>query len=177
MTILPYAKILMTADAVGGIWRYSLDLARELTFHQIETHLCVMGPPPDAEQAAEAAAVPGLTLYTGNYRLEWMDDPWEEVEKAYIWLKTIYNSIRPDLVHLNHYCLAPPDGNAPVVMVTHSCIYSWWQAVYGGLPPATYELYFQRVKKGLARAHALVAPTASFASEIREFTSPYRESR
>lgn len=175
MTSFPYAKILMTADAVGGIWRYSLDLARELSFHQMETHLAVLGPPPDAEQTAEAAAVPGLTLYTSNYRLEWMDDPWEDVENASVWLKTLYHSIGPDLVHLNHYCLAPPDGNAPVVMVTHSCIYSWWQAVYGGLPPATYESYFQRVKKGLAGAHALVAPSASFAAEIRRIYVPVQE--
>ena len=44
----------MTADAVGGVWTYALDLAGGLSRHGVETMLAVLGPEPSAEQRAEA---------------------------------------------------------------------------------------------------------------------------
>ena len=55
-------RVLMTADAVGGVWPQSLELARGLAAAEIEVILAVMGPPPTAGQRGEALAVPGLRL-------------------------------------------------------------------------------------------------------------------
>ena len=46
-------RLLMTTDAVGGVWQYSLELAAAL---QAEVTLAVLGPAPDAGQRAAAAA-------------------------------------------------------------------------------------------------------------------------
>ena len=43
-------KLLMTADAVGGVWSYSLELARALAPHGVEIVLATMGPPPTGAQ-------------------------------------------------------------------------------------------------------------------------------
>ena len=45
-------KLLLTTDAVGGVWTYSLDLARALAPHGVETVLAVMGPVPDLKDKA-----------------------------------------------------------------------------------------------------------------------------
>ena len=39
-------KILMTTDAVGGVWHYAIDLAQHLMSEQIEVVLVCMGPEP-----------------------------------------------------------------------------------------------------------------------------------
>jgi glycogen synthase len=75
-------KVLMTTDAVGGVWTYALDLARGLAAADATVVLAVMGPPPRAEQLAQAAKVPGLVVEHRPYRLEWMKDPWDDVAAA-----------------------------------------------------------------------------------------------
>ncbi|ODS86673.1 MAG: hypothetical protein ABS46_00750 [Cytophagaceae bacterium SCN 52-12] len=162
----------MTSDAVGGIWRYAIDLARGFAPYSIEVHLALMGPPPDATQRKEAAALPHLVLHESSFRLEWMEAPWEDVDAAADWLMKLDAQIRPDVVHLNHYSYGTLPWRSPVVMVAHSCIYSWWSAVYGHEPPAHYGEYHRRVTAGLSGAGALVAPSRSMADAIVRFYKP-----
>ena len=42
----PPTRLLMTADAVGGVWTYALDLAAGLAPFGVETTLAVLGPAP-----------------------------------------------------------------------------------------------------------------------------------
>ena len=42
-------RVLMTADAVGGVWTYALELTRALAAFQVRTTLVTMGPPPDRD--------------------------------------------------------------------------------------------------------------------------------
>ncbi len=46
-------KVLITTDAVGGVWSYSVDLAATLSARRVEVVLAVVGPPPSAGQRAE----------------------------------------------------------------------------------------------------------------------------
>ena len=50
--------VLMTTDAVGGVWTYTLDLAVGLAEDGVDVVLVVMGPPPTAGQRAQLAATP-----------------------------------------------------------------------------------------------------------------------
>ena len=43
-------RILMTADAVGGVWNYAMELIKGLSDRGIEIALATMGPLPDAEK-------------------------------------------------------------------------------------------------------------------------------
>ncbi len=58
--------ILVTVDAVGGVWRYALDLAAGLEDEDIKIILTGFGPPPTAEQILEIPR---------NCRLVWLAAP------------------------------------------------------------------------------------------------------
>ena len=159
-------RILMTADSVGGVWTYSLNLAKELGKFNIQVHMATMGSLLDEKQKKQAAEIPNLTLYTSSYALEWMDNPWEGVDQAGPWLMELQKQIEPDLIHLNNYCHGHLDWKAPVVMVCHSCVYSWWENVLGCTPSDQHREYFDRVQRGLQAADLVVAPSRDMLQSI-----------
>jgi len=151
-------RVLMTAEAVGGILTYALTLAAELVRHGVTVHLATMGAPLRDGQRADAA-IPGLVVHESVYALEWMDNPWDDVSRAGDWLLELERVVAPDIVHLNGYSHAAIGFHAPVVVVGHSCVLSWWEATHGERAPATFDRYRMEVSAGLAAAHAVVAPT------------------
>lgn len=160
-------RVLMTADTVGGVWQFSLELARALMPYGIEVHLAAMGPPPTRPQRREAAAVANLRLYARDCKLIWMADPWRDVEAAGRWLRALASRVRPALVHLNDLGHGDLDWPAPVVLTVHSCVYSWWQAVHGEPPPAQWGRYHAAVQRSMDRADAMVTPTAALLAALR----------
>ena len=166
------SRVLMTADAVGGVWTYALELARTLGTHGTEVALAVMGPPPTPSQRAETARLPNVTLYEGGYALEWMNDPWDEIARAGEWLLDLAEHCSPDLVHLNGYVHAALPWGRPVLVAAHSCVFSWWSAVYGDVPPPPYDEYRRRVRAGLAAADLVVAPTAAMLGALEDHYGP-----
>src|SRR5437868_7332302 len=79
------ARILMTADTVGGVWTYAVSLATALASGGIQIALATMGERLRTDQASEVAAIPNLELYESEYKLEWMPDPWQDLEAAGGW--------------------------------------------------------------------------------------------
>ncbi|WP_434042719.1 MULTISPECIES: glycosyltransferase family 4 protein [Sorangium] len=152
-------SILMTADTVGGVFSYAIELARALAARGVRTSLATMGGPLSAPQREAAGSVPGLALFESSYRLEWMDDPWDDVARAGDWLLELEERVRPDVVHLNGYAHGALGFRAPKLVVAHSCVLSWWSAVLGGEAPPQYDRYRREVARGLAAASAVVAPT------------------
>lgn len=169
----PPSHVLMTADAVGGVWTYALDLARALAPHGVRVSLATMGPRPTADQRAEALRIPGLSLYESDYRLEWMDDPWAGVDAASEWLLGLEQRLAPDLIHVNGFVHGALPWSAPVAVVAHSCVVSWWNAVHGTDPPPSWVTYRQRVRAGLLAAGAVFAVSKSMAdSVLRHYSVP-----
>lgn len=158
--------VLMTADAVGGVWRYSIDLGRALAERGVRTTLAVMGPPPGAAQRLEAEEA-GLALVDRPYRLEWMDEPWTDVTRAGAWLLALERSLAPDVVHLNGYVHAALAWRAPVVVVAHSCVRTWWRAVKHEAAPGRLDAYRAAVAAGLAAARVVVAPTRAMLDALQ----------
>jgi glycosyltransferase involved in cell wall biosynthesis len=156
----------MTADAVGGVWQYSLNLARALHERGVEATLAVMGPAPGPPQLAHAADA-GIAVVHGDYRLEWMSDAWADVVRAGQWLLDLHRSIAPDVVHLNGYAHATLPWQSPALVVAHSCVRTWWKAVRGEKAPATVQQYTQEVTAGLAAARLVVAPTRAMLNALR----------
>jgi glycogen synthase len=160
-------KILMTADAVGGVWEYSLDLISHLVQRGAQVSLATMGPRPTEAQKARLAQIPAVALHESGYKLEWMDEPWADVDASGEWLLALAKQFRPDVVHLNGYAHANLPWPAPVLVVAHSCVYSWWDAVHGGCPPADqWAEYQSRVSAGLQAANAVIAPSAIMACAL-----------
>ncbi|GAB4464174.1 MAG: glycosyltransferase family 4 protein [Armatimonadaceae bacterium] len=161
--------VLMTTDTVGGVWTYSLELARALVPHQVRVVLATMGAPLSAYQRAEAQAIPHLTVYSSRYKLEWMEDPWDDVDAAGNWLQAIARREKPDLVHLNGYAHGALPWQVPVVMVAHSCVLSWWRAVKDDDAPAGWSTYRERVRRGIRGADQLVTPTQAMHQALRPY--------
>jgi glycosyltransferase involved in cell wall biosynthesis len=76
--------------------------------------------------------------------------------------------VRPDVVHLNQFAFGALPFNAPTVVVAHSCVYSWWRAVHGCAPPATWARYEQTLIHALAACDRVAAPTHAMLQSLRE---------
>jgi glycosyltransferase involved in cell wall biosynthesis len=160
-------RVLMTADAVGGVWQYAVQLASLLTTSGGQVLLATMGPAPTPAQQAEVAALRGVTLRTSTFALEWMPEPWDEVRRAGDWLLSLGAEFAPDVVHLNGYAHADLPWRAPTLVVAHSCVLSWFEAVHGSHPLAQWQEYTKRVSAGLAAADEIVAPSGSMGDALR----------
>ncbi len=159
-------RLLMTADTIGGVWSYALDLTAGLAQYDVEVVLATMGRPLSAAQRAATAKLNNLDVRESSYALEWMPNPWAEVDAAGEWLVQLSEDLRPDLVHLNGYCHAALPFQVPSLVVCHSCVCSWWGAVKGAEAPADWDEYRSRVTRGLQAANAVVAPTRSILEAV-----------
>lgn len=160
-------RVLMTADAVGGVWTYALDLSAALAPHDICVVLATMGPRPSDAQRAAVERLGNVELLESDYRLEWMADPWRDVSSAGQWLLELAKDTAADIVHLNGYTLAALPWQRPVVCVAHSCVVSWWHAVHREQPPAQWDTYRKNVSRGLHSADRVIAPTQAFLEQLQ----------
>ena len=64
--------VLMTTDAVGGVWRYSVDLAAALNAAGTRVLLVNIGPRPSESQQHEVAALERTRLIVLDEKLDWM---------------------------------------------------------------------------------------------------------
>lgn len=167
----------MTADTVGGVWTYSIELIRALGEHGVEVALATMGALPTAEQREQAEQIPNVRLYSSSYKLEWMEDPWEDVRRAGEWLLRIEERFKPDLVHLNGYAHGALPWRAPVLIVGHSCVLSWWSAVKKEPAPASWDRYSHEVSRGLASAAQVLAPSGDMLANLLQHYGPFADSR
>ena len=171
------SHVLMTADAVGGVWTFALDLARALGGSGVRVSLAVLGPSPSPRQRADAASIDGLTLFDAPFRLEWMEEPWGDVEASGRWLIDLAANLRPDVVHLNGYCHGTLPWEAPVVMTGHSCVLSWWAAVRRTELPESWARYAREVRSGLHAADVVTAPSGEMRGALERYYGPLRRTR
>ena len=158
-------KLLMTADAVGGVWTYALDLAAALQPCGVQTTLAVLGPEPQADQLAQAQAVPGLDLVCTGLPLDWTAEDPDSLADAGRAVARLATSTGADLVHLNSPALAAAVRfPVPVVGACHSCVKTWWAAVRGGELPEDFRWRAEILARGYEVCDALVAPSAAFAA-------------
>ena len=99
-------RVLMTTDAVGGVWQYSLELASGLCRRGVRVLLAAMGPAPSSAQLEAACAIRGLALLHRPFRLEWMAGAEATLEAAAAWLANLEAAFEPDIVQINGYAHA-----------------------------------------------------------------------
>ena len=170
-------KVLMTADTVGGVWTYAVELARGLAERGVEVALATMGAPLNDFQREKADRIPRLKVFESTFKPEWMEDSWRDVEKAGDWLLGLEERVRPDLIHLNGYAHGSLPWSAPMVMVGHSCVLSWWKAVKGEAAPEDWDRYAQEVTAGLGAADLVIAPSEAMLGSITEHYGALRHTR
>lgn len=167
-------RVLMTTDTLGGVWTYALELSSSLAARGVEVALATHGGVPNGRQRAEARAVPGLRLFASGFRCEWMEDPWTDVDGTRTWLRAIEAEVGADVVHLNAFSYATAGFRAPVLVVGHSCVLSWWRAVRGSEAPPRYDAYRRAVTDGIAAADHVVAPTRALLRSLARDYGPLR---
>lgn len=165
--------ILMTADTIGGVWTYTLELARALRMHEVKVYLATMGRKLSSSQWKEADSIPSLVIKESDFALEWMDDPWDEVDKAGDWLLELERQINPDLIHLNNYAHGNLPWKAPVLIVGHSCVLSWWKAVKKEKAPDAYDIYAERIKEGLQHADCVIGVSKNMLNCLKQHYGPF----
>ncbi len=164
-------RILMTVDAVGGVWRYALDLAAALAPRPVL--LLGSGPQPSAAARAACATLGNVELRWCDLPLDWLVEDEAALRGTGALLQRIAAEWGAELLHLNLPSQAADlaDG-IPVVVVAHSCVPSWWQAMRGGPLPAAWGWQLARNRRGLQRADAVLVPSAAHAAALRRAYGP-----
>ncbi|RJQ87505.1 MAG: glycosyltransferase [Desulfobacteraceae bacterium] len=163
-------RVLITSDTVGGIWQYTIELAAGLKRLGVEPIIAALGAP----SPPGFLSIGNCSVFFFPCRLEWMQDPWEDVKRSGDWLLRLADHLKPDLVHINGYAHAARNFPVPVLVVGHSCVYSWYQAVRGRPPSARWEHYRQAVADGLKAARGVTAPTAAMLSSLAHHYGTFR---
>jgi glycogen synthase len=168
-------RVLMTADAVGGVWTYAMELAKALGHEGVEVVIARMGPCPSSEQRRAMTEIGNVRLVGRPYRLEWMAEPWGEVDEAGDWLLRLAEDYSPDLIHLNGFSHAVLEWRQPVMVVAHSCVVSWLEGVKGEEPGAEWAEYHERVRAGLRAADRVVAPSRAMLAALKRHYGDFEE--
>lgn len=161
-------RILMTVDAVGGVWRYAVDLAAALSEAGVSTILALLGPAPSKAQRAEVARIPRVTLVETGEPLDWLTDDAVSVQHAAATIAMLATAHRADLIHVNQPALAAiMPGDLPMIVAAHGCVTTWWEAARPGSPlDPKFDWHRALVAQGLRRATRVVAPSESYARTV-----------
>ncbi|CAL75923.1 putative glycosyltransferase protein [Bradyrhizobium sp. ORS 278] len=175
MSTLAGVRVLMTTDAVGGVWSYATALSVALAARNANVHLVSMGRQPRPDQRAMLSGS-GVRLIETDLALEWQDPDAKHLDQARRMLLSLEREIRPDIVHLNSFREAAFDWRAPVVVVAHSCVHSWAKACgeTAFLREPRWQRYRALVAEGLQNAASWVAPSCAFGEVIGRLYEPQR---
>lgn len=159
-------RVLLTTDTAGGVWNYSMELAAALEREGVAVTLAALGAETSAGQRRDAE-LRGLPLRSFRCRLPWMPEPWDDVRAAGRWLRTLADEVEAEVVHFNEPVFAALEWAAPTLVVVHSCVLSWWEAVLGEPAPAAWDRYRDAMRAGLAAAQGVVAPSRAMLGAVR----------
>jgi glycosyltransferase involved in cell wall biosynthesis len=164
----------MTTDTVGGVWSYAVELVRALASREVDVSLATMGAPLTREQSKEALKLHNAHICESRFRLEWMEKPWLDLARAGEWLLQLEAESAPEVVHLNNYVHAALAFRAPRVVVGHSCVLSWWEAVKGVSAPGEWDWYRYQVTRGLQAASLVLAPSRTMLEALQRHYGPFQ---
>ena len=172
-TLTAPQNVLITLDAVGGVWRYAVDLARGLGAEGIRTTLLGFGPPPSPDRAAEVDGIDTARLVWSRHALDWMAAREDELAGVAPAIEKVAEQSEADLLHLNLPSQACGlSGELPVVVASHSCLVTWWAAMRPDPLPADWRRARERNRRGFDGAHLVVAPSGSHAEALERAYGP-----
>lgn len=154
--------LLMSLDAVGGVWRYAMDLAAGLAPLGYRFTFTGFGPLPSPRQRAEAEAIGDLVWLDAP--LDWTTQDERALDTIPDLLAELARERGADMLQLN----LPSQAagliiDMPVIVVSHSCVVTWFAAVRGTDVPAGWAWQARRNRAGLDRADLIVAPSRAHA--------------
>src|SRR5256885_4708494 len=105
-----------------------------------------------------------------------MRAPWTDGPQAADGLLKLKERTRPDLIHLNNFAHGSFPWRAPVMVVGHSCVLSWWRAVKCCEAPPEWNTYRTVVANGLHAAQLVVAPSNAMMDSLIDCYGPFQAS-
>ena len=156
--------VLMTVDAVGGVWSYALGLCAALA--DVDFVLATLGPRPLPAQRAALARLDNVTLVENDFRLEWMPGGQTDIAASHRWLEALAARHAVDVVHVNGYAQAKLDCACPRIVVAHSDVLSWWLAAHGAEAAAEWQDYRRQIIGSLRAVDRIVAPSRTVLCDL-----------
>ncbi len=155
-------RVLMTLDTVGGIWRFGMDLARALQPRNVCFVFATLGPPPSAAQKEEAQAYGDIVHLP--LPLDWLAAKEGDLADIPDRIAALSEHRAADIIHLNLPTQAAGiETDKPVVVMSHSCVPTWFRGLRNTAPPETWEWHTRLNRQGLSRADVVLAPSRSHA--------------
>ena len=154
--------ILVTADSLSGSWTYARELVTGLVTRGVHVTLISFGEIPLPEQTSWMDHLHGLDYRPTAFRLEWMQEAEEDLPESSAFLAELVEELRPDVLHLNHFCYGNLPVDVPRVVMAHGDLITWTQAVHDQpqRPAHTLAWYRKTVVDGLNGADAVISPSA-----------------
>lgn len=166
-------RLLITTDTVGGVWTYTCELVSGLLHEGVSVLLMTLGRKLSASQAAWSTVMLGkyphsFMLAPTSYKLEWMENADADITASREYLISLVSKWEPDLLHTNQFCFASLDLPISKVLVAHSDVVSWWQAVHGVSPLRSvwFDTYRGIAREGVQQATCVIAPTQWMLDQI-----------
>jgi glycogen synthase len=162
-------SVFMSADAMGGVWTYALELAAGMDRLGIEVQLAVLGPAPSPSQRHQARRIRRLEVIVPGLPLDWTAGSEAALSEVPEVLQALALNRGADVVHLN----APAHAGVaswplPLIVAAHSCVATWWRSMNKGPLPEDLAWRKRRTAAGLAVADAIIAPSHTFARALAE---------
>lgn len=173
-------RVLITTDAVGGVWTFTQQLAQTLLAQNHSVAIVSVGPSPSESQQdwcrRQASTFESRFLFeAASGPLEWMENNQRAYLDAESLLLHVADTFLPDVFLSSQFCFGRLPIHVPRIVVAHSDVLSWAQACRGGPLPRSEWLqsYVELVSAGIECADALVTPTLWMHSALSaNFTLP-----
>ncbi|HEX2986788.1 MAG TPA: glycosyltransferase family 4 protein [Chloroflexota bacterium] len=170
-------RVLMTTDAVGGVWTYTTHLVGALVNRDVQVTMVSLGALPNKNQLRDLESLPGVELIPTPFKLEWMKDSEADVDASKRFIMDVAEQVKPDIFHTNQFCFATLRLDVPKILVAHSDMLSWWSwrfhkgASDFAMEPFLVD-YRQKVQRALLSADTVVCPSAFMAENLSRFYDP-----
>jgi glycogen synthase len=176
-------RVLMTTDSVGGVWQYSLALARGLVRqHDCELLLACLGEPA-RDDLRDLGIATDVELVTLPLQLEWMRCGDDTIRRGVEEVGRLAARWKADVIHSNQHCFGLLSDQVPTIVVSHSDVLSWiaWQRCRLESPSLDIgrlreivqgdpflRRYSDLVAGALAASSAVVSPSRFVASSLAQ---------
>lgn len=168
--------ILITTDTVGGVWTYTRELACGLINRGHRVTLVSFGRIPSPSQISWMQHT-RLSYHPTAFPLEWMQNSEQGIIESAKYLEQLIRETKPDLLHFSQFCYGALECGIPKIVVAHSDVVSWWNAVHGSDPPFSPWMNWYRttVSRGIRCADVVVAPSQWMLDVLCEhYPDPFR---